>query len=188
MLIVVLCKASPVVVGVHSGDATLLLPAQRLFVETHRRVKRRSVKRKESLNIWQKGDMMIKGSQDILRDAESRETIIVHVYVYVYIYIYACIMCRYTLLICSAGFTRCPVIHWWYILSKQWSYWPCWKPFREVTNSDPGWSTGGIYWRYLTPNGKVHQNWPTPSKPGTQHIPMTWAGFFQAAVKSPWFA
>ena len=25
--------------GVHSGDATLLLPAQRLFVETHRKVK-----------------------------------------------------------------------------------------------------------------------------------------------------
>ena len=25
--------------GVHSGDASLLLPAQRLFVETHRRVK-----------------------------------------------------------------------------------------------------------------------------------------------------
>merc|ERR1712151_1206442 len=25
--------------GVHSGDATLLLPAQKLFVETHRRVK-----------------------------------------------------------------------------------------------------------------------------------------------------
>ena len=31
---------------------------------------------------------MIKGSQDILRDAESRETIIVHVYVYVYIYMH----------------------------------------------------------------------------------------------------
>ena len=26
--------------GVHSGDASLLLPAQRLYVETHRRVKR----------------------------------------------------------------------------------------------------------------------------------------------------
>ena len=29
--------------GVHSGDASLLLPAQRLFVETHRKVKSGSV-------------------------------------------------------------------------------------------------------------------------------------------------
>ena len=29
--------------GVHSGDASLLLPAQRLFVETHRKVKSTTV-------------------------------------------------------------------------------------------------------------------------------------------------
>jgi len=37
--------------GVHSGDATLLLPAQRLFVETHRRIKRISQKLCKALNI-----------------------------------------------------------------------------------------------------------------------------------------
>lgn len=36
------CREPPRASGVHSGDATLLLPAQRLFVETHRRVKRSS--------------------------------------------------------------------------------------------------------------------------------------------------
>ncbi|CAK8991033.1 unnamed protein product [Durusdinium trenchii] len=37
--------------GVHSGDATLLLPAQRLFVETHRRVKSISQKLCKALKI-----------------------------------------------------------------------------------------------------------------------------------------
>jgi len=37
--------------GVHSGDATLLLPAQRLFVETHRRVKSISQKLCRALKI-----------------------------------------------------------------------------------------------------------------------------------------
>lgn len=37
--------------GVHSGDASLLLPAQRLFVETHRRVKRISQKLCKALRI-----------------------------------------------------------------------------------------------------------------------------------------
>merc|ERR1712110_815258 len=37
--------------GVHSGDATLLLPAQRLFVETHRRVKSLSSKLCRALKI-----------------------------------------------------------------------------------------------------------------------------------------
>eukprot|EP00931_Biecheleriopsis_adriatica_P111998 TRINITY_DN864_c0_g1_i4.p1 TRINITY_DN864_c0_g1~~TRINITY_DN864_c0_g1_i4.p1 ORF type:complete len:1615 (-),score=380.51 TRINITY_DN864_c0_g1_i4:13-4806(-) len=37
--------------GVHSGDATLLLPAQRLFVETHRRVKSISQKLCRALRI-----------------------------------------------------------------------------------------------------------------------------------------
>eukprot|EP00933_Yihiella_yeosuensis_P077927 TRINITY_DN8891_c0_g1_i1.p1 TRINITY_DN8891_c0_g1~~TRINITY_DN8891_c0_g1_i1.p1 ORF type:complete len:1190 (+),score=260.46 TRINITY_DN8891_c0_g1_i1:194-3571(+) len=37
--------------GVHSGDATLLLPAQRLFVETHRRVKSISSKLCRALKI-----------------------------------------------------------------------------------------------------------------------------------------
>ena len=53
--------------------------------------------------------------------------------------------------------------------SKAWSYWSCWKPLREVTK----FRSGVIYWRYLTPKGKVHQTWPTPSKLGPQHIPMT---------------
>lgn len=35
----------------HSGDASLLLPAQRLFVETHRRVKRISQKLCKALRI-----------------------------------------------------------------------------------------------------------------------------------------
>jgi carbamoylphosphate synthase large subunit/anthranilate/para-aminobenzoate synthase component II len=37
--------------GVHSGDASLLLPAQRLFVETHRRVKKISQKLCRALKI-----------------------------------------------------------------------------------------------------------------------------------------
>ena len=37
--------------GVHSGDATLLLPAQRLFVETHRKVKSISQKLCKALKI-----------------------------------------------------------------------------------------------------------------------------------------
>jgi len=37
--------------GVHSGDATLLLPAQRLFVETHRRIKSMTVKLCRALKI-----------------------------------------------------------------------------------------------------------------------------------------
>merc|ERR1719265_3030694 len=37
--------------GTHSGDATLLLPAQKLFVETHRRVKKISQKICRSLKI-----------------------------------------------------------------------------------------------------------------------------------------
>merc|ERR1719230_249445 len=37
--------------GVHSGDATLLLPAQKLFVETHRRVKAISLKICRALKI-----------------------------------------------------------------------------------------------------------------------------------------
>jgi carbamoyl-phosphate synthase large subunit len=37
--------------GVHSGDATLLLPAQRLYVETHRRIKRIAQKLCKALNI-----------------------------------------------------------------------------------------------------------------------------------------
>merc|ERR1719375_3091888 len=37
--------------GVHSGDATLLLPAQKLFVETHRRIKKVSQKICKALNI-----------------------------------------------------------------------------------------------------------------------------------------
>eukprot|EP00928_Gymnodinium_smaydae_P000483 TRINITY_DN10184_c0_g1_i4.p1 TRINITY_DN10184_c0_g1~~TRINITY_DN10184_c0_g1_i4.p1 ORF type:complete len:1610 (+),score=410.00 TRINITY_DN10184_c0_g1_i4:703-4830(+) len=37
--------------GVHSGDATLLLPAQKLFVETHRRVKKIGQKICAALNI-----------------------------------------------------------------------------------------------------------------------------------------
>jgi hypothetical protein len=37
--------------GVHSGDASLLLPAQRLFVETHRRVKKISQKLCRALQI-----------------------------------------------------------------------------------------------------------------------------------------
>merc|ERR1719388_756234 len=37
--------------GVHSGDATLLLPAQKLFVETHRRVKRIGEKICQALKI-----------------------------------------------------------------------------------------------------------------------------------------
>jgi len=37
--------------GVHSGDATLLLPAQKLFVETHRRVKRIGQKICQALKI-----------------------------------------------------------------------------------------------------------------------------------------
>merc|ERR1719456_1221430 len=37
--------------GVHSGDATLLLPAQKLFVETHRRVKKVSQKICRALRI-----------------------------------------------------------------------------------------------------------------------------------------
>lgn len=37
--------------GVHSGDATLLLPAQRLFVETHRKVKSISAKLCKALKI-----------------------------------------------------------------------------------------------------------------------------------------
>jgi len=37
--------------GVHSGDATLLLPAQRLFVETHRRIKSISMKLCRALKI-----------------------------------------------------------------------------------------------------------------------------------------
>ena len=37
--------------GVNSGDATLLLPAQRLFVETHRRVKSISQKLCKALKI-----------------------------------------------------------------------------------------------------------------------------------------
>merc|ERR1719353_2767325 len=37
--------------GTHSGDATLLLPAQKLFVETHRRVKKISQKICRALKI-----------------------------------------------------------------------------------------------------------------------------------------
>jgi carbamoyl-phosphate synthase/aspartate carbamoyltransferase len=37
--------------GVHSGDATMILPAQRLYVETHRRVKRVAQKLAKQLNI-----------------------------------------------------------------------------------------------------------------------------------------
>jgi len=37
--------------GCHSGDATLLLPAQRLYVETHRRIKRIAQKLCKALNI-----------------------------------------------------------------------------------------------------------------------------------------
>ncbi|CAD7946653.1 unnamed protein product [Amoebophrya sp. A120] len=37
--------------GVHSGDATLLLPAQKLYVETHRRVKKVSTKIAKALSI-----------------------------------------------------------------------------------------------------------------------------------------
>jgi len=37
--------------GVHSGDATLLLPAQKLYVETHRRVKKISAKIAKALRI-----------------------------------------------------------------------------------------------------------------------------------------
>ena len=37
--------------GVHSGDATLLLPAQKLYVETHRQIKRICVKLCRALNI-----------------------------------------------------------------------------------------------------------------------------------------
>jgi len=37
--------------GVHSGDATLLLPAQRLFVETHRRIKSITTKLCRALKI-----------------------------------------------------------------------------------------------------------------------------------------
>ncbi|KAF4692833.1 hypothetical protein FOZ60_012527 [Perkinsus olseni] len=37
--------------GVHSGDATILLPAQKLYVETHRRIKKVSQKLCKALNI-----------------------------------------------------------------------------------------------------------------------------------------
>ena len=37
--------------GVHSGDATLILPAQKLYVETIRRVKKTSQKLARALNI-----------------------------------------------------------------------------------------------------------------------------------------
>jgi carbamoyl-phosphate synthase small subunit len=37
--------------GVHSGDATMILPAQRLYVETHRRIKRIAQKLARSLDI-----------------------------------------------------------------------------------------------------------------------------------------
>merc|ERR1711920_108989 len=37
--------------GVHSGDASLLLPAQKLFVETHRRVKQIGQKKCRALKI-----------------------------------------------------------------------------------------------------------------------------------------
>ena len=38
--------------GVHSGDATLLLPAQRLFVETHRKVKSTSAADRSSVPCY----------------------------------------------------------------------------------------------------------------------------------------
>ena len=50
--------------GVHSGDATLLLPAQRLFVETHRRVKSISQKLCKALKI--------SGVEGVRRSARSR--------------------------------------------------------------------------------------------------------------------
>ncbi|GAW83290.1 carbamoyl phosphate synthetase [Plasmodium gonderi] len=37
--------------GVHSGDATLILPAQNIYVETHRKIKKISEKLSKSLNI-----------------------------------------------------------------------------------------------------------------------------------------
>merc|ERR1711937_478113 len=37
--------------GVHSGDATMVLPAQRLYVETHRRIKRIAQKLARALDI-----------------------------------------------------------------------------------------------------------------------------------------
>ena len=37
--------------GVHSGDATLVLPAQKLYVQTQKQVKRAAAKIAEALNI-----------------------------------------------------------------------------------------------------------------------------------------
>ena len=37
--------------GVHSGDATVVLPAQRLYIETTRRVKKRAAQIAKELNI-----------------------------------------------------------------------------------------------------------------------------------------